>query len=272
MWCAPQQASMATMHVGNLPASSTSLSRLIRRRNPTAPEPSRPTMLHTFLPRSIPSTATSMISLLHSNLRRGYTPEGGAGHPISFPGRLEEIAQEKGIDASAIEVWFADEARIGQKNKISRRWARRGTRPSAPHDQRTASAYIFGAICPRDGKGAGLVMPRCDSAAMSLHLAEIAQEVSPGAHAVLILDQAGWHMSKSLVVPQNITLIPLPPKCPELNPVENVWQFMRDNWLSNRVFQSYTDILDHCCYAWNKLTDHPWRIMSLGLRDWTHRF
>jgi hypothetical protein len=133
-------------------------------------------------------------------------------------------------------VWFADEARIGQKNKITRRWARRGTRPSAPHDQRTASAYIFGAICPRDGKGAGLVMPRCDSAAMSLHLAEIAQEVSPGAHAVLILDQAGWHMSKSLVVPQNITLVPLPPKCPELNPVENVWQFMRDNWLSNRVF------------------------------------
>ena len=119
-------------------------------------------------------------------------------------------------------MWFADEARIGQKNKITRRWARRGTRPSAPHDQRTASAYIFGAICPRDGKGAGLVMPRCDSAAMSLHLAEIAQEVSPGAHAVLILDQAGWHMSKSLVVPQNITLIPLPPKCPELNPVENV--------------------------------------------------
>jgi transposase len=169
-------------------------------------------------------------------------------------------------------VWFADEARIGQKNKITRRWARRGTRPSAPHDQRTASAYIFGAICPRDGKGAGLVMPRCDSAAMSLHLAEIAQEVSPGAHAVLILDQAGWHMSKSLVVPQNITLIPLPPKCPELNPVENVWHFMRDNWLSNRVFQSYTDILDHCCYAWNKLTDHPWRIMSLGLRDWAHRF
>jgi transposase len=168
-------------------------------------------------------------------------------------------------------VWFADEARIGQKNKITRRWAKRGSRPCAPHDQRTASAYIFGAICPRDGKGAGLVMPRCDSETMNLHLAEIAQEVSPGAHAVLILDQAGWHMSNRLAVPQNITLIPLPPKCPELNPVENVWQFMRDNWLSNRVFKSYTDILDHCCFAWNNLTDQPWRIMSLGLRDWAHR-
>jgi hypothetical protein len=133
-------------------------------------------------------------------------------------------------------VWFADEARIGQKNKITRRWARRGTRPAAPRDQRTASAYIFGAICPRQGKGAALVLPRCNSAAMTLHLAEIAKTVTPGAHAVLMLDQAGWHLSDKLVVPANITLLPLPPKCPELNPVENVWQYLRENWLSNRIF------------------------------------
>ena len=74
-----------------------------------------------------------------------------------------------------IEIWFCDEARVGQKNKITRRWAKRGTRPSAPKDQRTASAYIFGAICPAHGKGAGLVLPRCTSEAMSLFLAEIAQ-------------------------------------------------------------------------------------------------
>jgi hypothetical protein len=59
---------------------------------------------------------------------------------------------------------------------------------------------------------------------------------------------------------------------PELNPVENVWQFMRDNWLSNRVFKSYDDLVDHCCTAWNNLIDQPWRIMSIGLRDWAHRF
>ena len=75
-------------------------------------------------------------------------------------------------------------------------------------------------------------------------------------------------MSRRLVVPENITLVPLPAKAPELNPVENVWQFMRENWLSNRVFTSYADILDHCCAAWNKLTDQPWRIMSIGLRNW----
>ena len=87
---------------------------------------------------------------------------------------------------------------------------------------------------------------------------------------VLLLDQAGWHTSARLKVPANITLLPLPPKCPELNPAENVWQFIRDNWLSNRIFKSYEDILDHCCFAWNKLIDQPWRIMSIGLRDWAH--
>ena len=96
-----------------------------------------------------------------------------------------------------------DEARIGQKNKITRRWAQRGTRPSAPLDQRTRSAYIFGAICPAQGVAAGLVLPRCNTAAMALHMAEISRTVTPGAHAVLLLDQAGWHLSAKLDVPDN---------------------------------------------------------------------
>jgi transposase len=107
---------------------------------------------------------------------------------------------------------------------------------------------------------------------MALHLEQISLAVSPGAQAVLLMDQAGWHLSNDLVVPDNITLLPLPAKCPELNPVENIWQFMRDNWLSNRVFASYDDILDHCVYAWNKLIDQPWTIMSIGLRKWAHGF
>ena len=107
---------------------------------------------------------------------------------------------------------------------------------------------------------------------MTLHLAEIAQAVAPGAHAVLLLDRAGWHVSPKLRVPDNISLLPLPSRSPELNPVENVWQFLRDNWLSNRIFASYEEIVDHCCEAWNKLIDQPWRIMSLGLRDWAHGF
>src|SRR3954465_9457819 len=103
-------------------------------------------------------------------------------------------------------------------------------------------------------------------------IVEIAATVAPGAHAVLLVDQAGWHLSTGLVVPPNITIMALPPKCPELNPVENVWQFLRDNWLSNRVYKSYDDLVDHCCVAWNKLVNQPWRIMSIGLRHWAHQF
>jgi transposase len=148
----------------------------------------------------------------------------------------------------------------------------RGSRPAAPHDQRAASAYIFGAVCPWEGKGAALVLPFCDGGAMSLHLAEIPTMVAPGRHAVLLLDQAGRHLSGQVAVPANVTLLPPPPKCPELNAMENVWQFPRGNWLSNRVFPTYHDILDHCCEAWNRLIDQPWRIMSIGLRDWIHGF
>jgi len=113
-------------------------------------------------------------------------------------------------------------------------------------------------------------MPYCDIHAMEAHLVEISAMVDPGAHAVLMVDQAGWHLSPKLNVPDNITLLPLPPRSPELNPVENIWQFMRDNWLSNRVFKSYDDIVAHCCAAWNKLIDQPWRIMSIGMRDWAY--
>lgn len=99
----------------------------------------------------------------------------------------------------------------------------------------------------------------------NLHLSSSQPTLSPTRH-----EKCG--LSSGLVVPPNITLVPLPPKCPELNPQENVWQFLRDNWLSNRVFKSYNDILDHCCYAWNKLIDQPWRIMSIGMREWPYRF
>ena len=86
---------------------------------------------------------------------------------------------------------------------------------------------------------------------------------------VFVIGPAGIFGIK-LDIPDNITIVPLPPKSPELNPVENIWQFMRENWLSNRIFKSYDDIVDHCCHAWNKLVDQPWAIMSIGIRDWAH--
>lgn len=124
-----------------------------------------------------------------------------------------------------MEVWFQNEMRVGQKNKLTYRWARTGSRPRAVHDQRTQSTYLFAAVCPQRGKGSGLVLPVCNAEAMLLHLD--AAKVAPRAHATLIYDQAGWHGANSLKTPSNVSLIPLPPRAPELNSQENIWQFMR---------------------------------------------
>ena len=126
--------------------------------------------------------------------------------------------------ATPIEVWFQDEMRVGQKNKLTYTWARRGARPRLIHDQRTPSTYLFGAICPERGAGAALVLPRCNTSMMQMHIDEIAPQVAPDAHAILICDQAGWHTTDLLVVPSNITILLLPPRSPELNPAENIWQ------------------------------------------------
>jgi hypothetical protein len=140
--------------------------------------------------------------------------------------RVAEI-RAKLAPGTPVEVWFQDEMRVGQKNKLTYRWARKGSRPRAAHDQRTQSTYLFGAVCPERGAGAALVLPACNCEAMQLHLDEIATRVAPGAHAILLLDQAGWHGAKALVIPSNVSLVPLPPRVPELNGQENIWQFMR---------------------------------------------
>ena len=160
--------------------------------------------------------------------------------------------------------------RLGQKNALVRQWARRGSRPRQPKDQRYQSLYLFGAICPARGTGAALVLPWANTQAMQAHLWEISRNVAPGAHAVLLLDRAGWHMTAKLKVPKNITLLFLPSRAPELNPVENLWQHLRQTYLSNRVFETYQDILDAACEAWNSIIDQPWKIMSIGLRQWAH--
>ncbi len=145
-----------------------------------------------------------------------------------------------------VEVWFTDEARVGQQGTLTRVWARRGSRPRAPRDRRYQSAYLFGAICPERRSGAAIIMPEVNIEAMSEHLAEISRSVSVGAIAVLVLDGAGWHSSPRLVVPDNIVLLPLPPHAPELNPIENVWEFLHGNFLSHCVWESYKAILAAC--------------------------
>jgi len=168
-----------------------------------------------------------------------------------------------------LEIWFADEARVGQQGTLTYVWAPRGSRPATVRDNRHDSAYLFGAVCPQRGIGAAIIMPAVNSEAMAEHLQEISSQVTPEAHAVLLLDGAGWHQpGERLPVPDNISLLPLPPYSPELNPVENVWEFLRSNFLSHRVWDTYEAILEAARIAWNNLMQMPERIGSLTQRSW----
>ena len=168
-----------------------------------------------------------------------------------------------------MELWFQDEARVGQKGTHSYIWAPVGARPLMVRDNRHDSAWLFGAICPHRAVGAAIIMPGVNAAAMSQHLAEISTQVAPGAQAVLICDGAGWHQTGGrLRVPDNITLLPLPPYSPELNPMENVWHYLRENTLCSLVWDSYEAIVEACTTAWHFLINDPERIRSIGAREW----
>jgi len=170
--------------------------------------------------------------------------------------------------AAPIELWFQDEMRVGQKNGLVYQWAKKGTRPRQPKDQRYENAYLFGAFCADRDAGVGLILPRADTAAMQMHIDEIGRAVRPGAHALVLIDKAGWHTTKKLKLPSNLTLLPLPSASPELNPAENIWEFLRNNYLSAQVFNTYTDILDSVEDAWHKLIDELGRIASITAREW----
>lgn len=136
-------------------------------------------------------------------------------------------------------------------------------------DNRHDSAYLFGAICPARRVGAAIIMPAVNTGAMNEHLKEIGSQVAQGAHAVLVCDGAGWHQQGgTLCLPGNITLLPLPTYAPELNPMENVWEYLRANKLSRLVWDSYQAIVAACKEAWEFLTDDPDRISSIGTRSW----
>jgi hypothetical protein len=136
-------------------------------------------------------------------------------------------------------------------------------------EHRYASAQLFGAVCPERGAGVALILPKVSTAAMNIFLAELARAVPAGAHAVLVLDRAGWHTSRDLVVPDNLTLVHLPPYSPELNPVETVWLYLRERWLSQRVLAGgYGAVVDAACAAWNALRAEPGRLRSLTSYPW----
>ncbi len=154
-----------------------------------------------------------------------------------------------------------DEARFGQKGRVCHRWFTRGQRPPGLCDQRYTWTHLFAAIQPATGEGFALVLPQVSTTAMNTFLGEFAAMLAEDEHAVMVLDRAGWHRARKLVVPSNITLVWLPPYSPQLDPVERVWLFLRQRHLSQRLLNSYDAIVEALCRAWNALTKE--RLQSL---------
>lgn len=172
------------------------------------------------------------------------------------------------IGLEDIDVWFQDEARFGQQNTTTRLWAERNTRPRAIKQQQFEYAYLFGAVCPSTGETEAIISPFVNQHVMKEHLLLISNRVKPGRHAVIIVDGASWHSEKLVEDINNLSIIKLPPYSPELNPIEQVWQWLRQNKLGNRCFKSYEDIVDSCSRAWNDFIKDKPRVKKLCSRDW----
>src|SRR3954447_18768163 len=195
-------------------------------------------------------------------------PEGAGALQKNLPALIRQVA-DRHREAGRVELWFMDEARVGQKGGLTHVWYQKGVRPRGVRQQGFASAYLFGAVCPERGKGVALVLPEVSTAAMDVFLAELSRAVPAGTHAALVLDGAGWHVSEDLTVPANLILIHPPPYSPELNPVERVWEYLRDRWLSHRVLTGgYDAVVDAACAAWNALLAEPGRLRTLTNFPW----
>jgi transposase len=162
-----------------------------------------------------------------------------------------------------------DEARFGQQGTNTRMWAPTGSRPTAVKQTRYEWVYLYAAVEPATGHSVALQAPHVNTATFNVFLRMVSEDLGPGDHAVLVMDQAGWHKARVLVVPDNITILYLPPYSPELNPVERLWGYLRSHYLSNRVYEDYSHLLDAGAQAWRQLT--PEVIRSVCACDYIER-
>ena len=191
-------------------------------------------------------------------------------------GRVQKNFAERVADIRAqlapgtpVEVWFQDEMRVGQKNKLTYRWARKGSRPRASHDQRTQSTYLFGAVCPQRGAGAALVLPRAQHrghAASSRRDRHQGQNQRP--HQIHPRSSRMAWRERPKGPKQYLPPAAATARARAQQPRKHLAVHAAGDWISNRIFKSFDDIVDHCCYAWNTLIDQPWKIMSIAHRDW----
>ena len=162
-----------------------------------------------------------------------------------------------------VQVWFEDEARFGQQGTLARVWARRGSRPCGMRQTQYTSLYVLTAICAGTGAASGLISPTLNAAVVNLFLEQFSRELPAGVHAVRLWDGAGYHTGRDLKVPGNVSLIQLLPYSPELNPVENLWHYLRSHYWSLRVYRDYEELEDSAVGVWRAVCLKPELVGSI---------
>jgi transposase len=215
-------------------------------------------------------TLSGVYKLLH---RLGYSdlmprPQHPETHPEAQAFFKEIVVEQIAAIAEQhpdqeVQVWHQDEARFGQQGTLTRVWARRGSRPRRMRQNGRVSLYVLTAVCAASGTAVGLVMPELNTAVVNLFLEEFSRRLAPSVHAVLLWDNAGYHVGGGLVVPQNVSLIGLLPYSPELNPVENLWHYLRSHHWSNRVYPDYEALRNAAAESWRVVCLEPEKIRSI---------
>jgi transposase len=177
-------------------------------------------------------------------------PAAVAAFQRQWPERLQVLARAH--PDKRLRVYFEDESRFGQQGTTTAVWARRGSRPTAVRQTEYEYLWVIGAVCPETGHAEGLLSPRLNTAVINVFLQEFATTIPADEHAVMIWDGAGFHTAKTLRVPENITLVQLPPYSPELNPIENLWHYLKSHFWSNRAYADYDALESAAMTAWQK--------------------
>lgn len=168
-------------------------------------------------------------------------------------------------------VYFQDEARFGTQGTITRVWARRGSRPRAVRQNGREWLYVLMAVCAATGTASALIMPELNTAVVNLFLEQFARDLPAGAHAVLIWDGAGFHAGADLVAPANVSLIRLPRYAPELNPVENLWHYLRSHHWSNREYEGYQGLKEEAARSVRAVCQNAETLKSICNADYVNK-
>ena len=210
--------------------------------------------------RSLPAVYYLLHQLGYAYLRprprhRKFDAEAQTDFQLRLPEQIAAIAAEH--PGKQVHVYFQDEARFGQQGTITNVWALKGSRPVAVRQTQYEYLWVLGAVCPDTGRAEGLLSPRLNTSVVNVFLQQFSQRLANNEHAVMIWDGAGFHRSKQLRVPENITLVQLPPYSPELNPIENLWHYLKSHYWSNRAYADYDALEDAAIAAWQTAVLDP---------------